>query len=68
MRCLASAANFLAAAVPLPVGDAMAQLAAEGIFVSAVGPAPFDRHIRITVGSDADHARLLAVLRRIAAR
>ena len=68
MRCLASAANFLAAAVPLPVGDAMAQLAAEGIFVSAVGPAPFDRHIRITIGSDADHARLLAVLRRLAAR
>ena len=68
LTCLPSAANFLAAALPLPAGEAMAQLSAEGILVSPVGPAPFDRHIRVTVGSDADHARLLAVLRRLAGR
>lgn len=68
LRCLPSAANFLAVALPPPAGEAIAQLSAEGILVSPVGPAPFERHIRITVGSHADHARLLAVLRRLASR
>jgi histidinol-phosphate aminotransferase len=68
MTCLPSAANFLAAALPLPAGDAIAQLAAEGILVASVGPAPFDRHIRITVGAEAEHVRLLAALRRLAGR
>jgi histidinol-phosphate aminotransferase len=66
--CLPSAANFLTVALPLPAGDAIAQLAAEGILVASVGPAPFDRHIRITVGSEADHARLLEALARLAGR
>jgi histidinol-phosphate aminotransferase len=68
MTCLPSAANFLAAALPLPAGDAIAQLAAEGVLVASVGPAPFDRHIRITVGAEADHARLLEALARLAGR
>lgn len=68
LTCLPSAANFLAAALPLSARDAIGQLAAEGILVAPVGPAPFDRHIRITIGADADHERLLAALRRIAGR
>ena len=66
--CLPSAANFLAAELPLPAGEAMTQLAAQGILVSPVGPAPFDRHIRITAGSESDHARLLAVLQQLVGR
>ncbi len=66
--CLPSAANFLAVALPLPAGEAITRLAVEGILVAPVGPAPFDRHIRVTVGSDADHARLLVALRRLASR
>ena len=68
LPCLPSAANFLAAAMPLPATEASARLAAAGILVSPVGPAPFDRHIRITVGSEADHARLLAALAPLTGR
>ena len=68
LQCLPSAANFLAVALPAAAGESVARLAAEGILVSPVGPAPFDRHIRITIGAEADHARLLAVLPRLAGR
>ena len=68
LACLPSAANFLAVAVPVPAAQAMARLAAAGILVSPVGPAPFDRHIRITIGSEADHARLLEALAPICGR
>lgn len=65
IECLPSAANFLAAKLAVPAAQAMPLLAAEGIFVSGVGGPPFERHIRITVGTDADHARLLAALERL---
>ncbi len=66
MDCLPSAANFLAARTPLPAAEAMARLAADGVLVSPVGAAPFERHIRITVGTEADHERLLRALARFA--
>jgi histidinol-phosphate aminotransferase len=68
LACLPSAANFLAVALPVPAGGALRQLAAEGILVAPVGAAPFDRHIRVTVGTAADHERLIAALARLVGR
>jgi len=65
IACLPSAANFLAARLALPAARAISLLAAEGVLVSAVGGAPFEHHIRVTVGTDAEHARLLAALARL---
>lgn len=63
--CLPSAANFLAARLPRPAAQVIPLLAAEGILVSGVGGPPFEHYIRITVGTEADHARLLAALERL---
>ena len=65
IECLPSAANFLAARMGGPAAGVMAALAAQGVLVSPVGPAPFERHIRITIGTDDDHVHLLDMLARL---
>jgi histidinol-phosphate aminotransferase len=59
---LPSVANFVSAELPMPAADAVKALQQRGILVGAVGPAPFDRHIRVTVGTAEDTD---AVLRAI---
>jgi histidinol-phosphate/aromatic aminotransferase/cobyric acid decarboxylase-like protein len=39
-----------------------------GIMVGAVGPAPFEQYIRVTVGTAEDTAAVLAALERILRR
>ena len=63
--CLPSAANFLAARMAGAAAGVVAALAGKGVLVSAVGPAPFERHIRISIGTADDHACLLDALAKL---
>jgi histidinol-phosphate/aromatic aminotransferase/cobyric acid decarboxylase-like protein len=51
---LPSAANFVAARMPMPAADAVARLSAAGLMTVPVGGPPFERHVRFTVGTPAD--------------
>ncbi|HUG99640.1 MAG TPA: aminotransferase class I/II-fold pyridoxal phosphate-dependent enzyme [Gammaproteobacteria bacterium] len=63
IECLPSAANFLAARLPLPSARAVAELSRAGVLVAPLGDGPFSHYVRITIGSAADHARLIEALR-----
>jgi histidinol-phosphate aminotransferase len=65
MACLPSAANFLAVAVGRPGPEAVAALAGRGLLVAPVGPAPFDRHVRVTIGTPADNDAAFDALCRL---
>ena len=62
---LPSAANFVSARLPIPASDAVRELMKCGILVGAIGPAPFERHIRVTIGSAEDTDAFLAALTAI---
>jgi histidinol-phosphate aminotransferase len=65
---LESAANFVSMQVPMPAADAIKAFEQRGILLAAVGPAPFDRHVRVTIGSAEDTDAVLAALKDILAR
>jgi len=62
---LPSVANFVSAQLPMPAADAVKALADRGILVVPVGAAPFDRHIRVTVGTAEDTDAVLAAIAEI---
>ena len=62
---LASAANFVSAQLPMPAADAVKAFEQRGILIATIGPAPFDRHIRVTVGSAEDTDAVLQSLEQI---
>ncbi|HJS32633.1 MAG TPA: aminotransferase class I/II-fold pyridoxal phosphate-dependent enzyme [Alphaproteobacteria bacterium] len=59
---LPSVANFVSAPLPIPASESVPLLAQLGVMVGAVGPAPFDRYIRVTVGTPEDTDVVLAAL------
>ncbi|MEO6269172.1 MAG: aminotransferase class I/II-fold pyridoxal phosphate-dependent enzyme, partial [Lautropia sp.] len=65
LPCLPSSANFLAVDCKRPAADVVPAMAAQGYLVSAVGPAPFARHIRLGIGTDDVNELALATLIRI---
>jgi histidinol-phosphate aminotransferase len=65
---LASAANFVSAQLPMPAADAVKAFEQRGILITAIGPAPFDRHIRVTIGSAEDTDAVLATLTQVLER
>ena len=65
---LASAANFVSAQLPIPAADAIKAFEQRGILIAGIGPAPFDRHIRVTIGSAEDTDAMLAALAEILAK
>lgn len=65
---LPSVANFVSAQLPMPAADAVKAFADRGILVVGVGAAPFDRHIRVTVGTAEDTDAVLAALEAIVRR
>jgi histidinol-phosphate aminotransferase len=65
---LPSVANFVSVQLPMPAADAVAAFAARGILVVAVGAPPFDRHIRVTVGTAEDTDAVLKALAEIVER
>ena len=62
---LPSAANFVAVRTPKPAAEVVAALARQGIMIVPVGGPPFDRHVRITIGSAEDTDAVLAALKGI---
>jgi histidinol-phosphate aminotransferase len=62
---LPSVANFIAARMPLPAAEAVKAFAQRGIMIGAVGAAPFENHVRITVGTSEDTDAVLAALAEI---
>ncbi len=65
---LASAANFVSAQLPISAMDAVKAFQQRGILIGAIGPAPFERHIRVTIGSAEDTDAVLAALKEILER
>jgi histidinol-phosphate aminotransferase len=59
---LASAANFVSAQLPMPAAEAVKALQQRGILVAAVGPAPFERHVRFSIGTPEDTDAVLQAL------
>ncbi len=59
---LPSVANFVSARLPMQAAEAVQRLARLGIMVGVVGPAPFERYIRVTVGTGEDTDAVLAAL------
>lgn len=62
---LPSVANFVSAQMPMPAVEAVKLLMQRGILVGIVGPAPFERHIRVTVGTVEDNDAILAAVDEI---
>jgi histidinol-phosphate aminotransferase len=62
---LDSTANFVSGQLPMPAADAIKAFEQRGILLAPVGPAPFDRHIRVTIGSADDTDAVLQVLEDI---
>jgi histidinol-phosphate aminotransferase len=62
---LPSVANFVSAQMPMPAADAVQALQQRGILVATVGAAPFDRHIRVTIGTAEDTDAVLGALEEI---
>ena len=65
---LPSVANFIAAWMPMPAAEAVKAFAAAGILVGALGVAPFENHIRVTIGTGDDTDAVLAALPQIVRR
>lgn len=65
---LASAANFVSAQLPMPAADAAKAFEPRGILIATIGPPPFDRHIRVTIGSAEDTDAVLEALTQILER
>jgi histidinol-phosphate aminotransferase len=59
---LPSVANFVSAQLPMPAIDAVKAFQQRGILIGAIGPAPFDRHIRVTIGTPDDTDAVLSAL------
>lgn len=59
---LPSVANFVSAQVPMPAADAVKAFQQRGILISAIGSPPFERHIRVTIGTAEDTDAVLAAL------
>ncbi|PKL95721.1 MAG: histidinol-phosphate transaminase [Gammaproteobacteria bacterium HGW-Gammaproteobacteria-8] len=64
-RVLPSAANFVLAEFDRPAAELNQALLRRGIIVRPVGNYGLDRHLRITVGSEAQNQRLLGALESI---
>lgn len=62
---LPSVANFVSAQLPISAADAVKAFFRRGILVGAVGPGPFERHIRVTIGAPDDTDAVLAALAEI---
>lgn len=62
---LPSVANFVSAQLPMPAVDAVKAFQQRGILIGAVGPGPFERHIRVTIGTPDDTDAVLAALAEI---
>jgi len=62
---LPSVANFIAAKMPMPAAEAVKAFAARGIMIGAIGAAPFENHIRLTIGTSEDTDAVLAALGEI---
>lgn len=65
---LPSVANFVSAPLPMPASESVPLLARLGIIVGAVGPAPFERYIRVTVGTPEDTDAVLTALGEVLRR
>lgn len=65
---LPSVANFIAARMPMPAAEAVKAFAQRGIMIGAVGAAPFENHVRVTIGTGEDTDAVLAALQEIAKR
>jgi histidinol-phosphate aminotransferase len=65
LKPLPSAANFVAVQTPKPAADVVAGLAKKGIMIVPVGGPPFEKHIRITIGTPEDTDALLAALKEL---
>jgi histidinol-phosphate aminotransferase len=64
---LPSVANFVSVQLPMPAADAVQSFADRGILVVAIGAPPFDRHVRITVGTAEDTDAVLKALAELLA-
>jgi histidinol-phosphate aminotransferase len=62
---LLSVANFVSAQLPMPAADAVKAFADRGILVVAIGAPPFERHIRVTIGTAEDTDAVLGALAEI---
>ena len=62
---LPSVANFVSAQMPMPAADAVKALQDRGILVVPVGAPPYDRHIRVTVGTAEDTDAVLQAVAEI---
>ncbi|HEX2114778.1 MAG TPA: aminotransferase class I/II-fold pyridoxal phosphate-dependent enzyme [Alphaproteobacteria bacterium] len=62
---LPSVANFVSAQLPIPAAGAVKAFFERGILVGAIGPAPFERHIRVTIGGPDDTDAVLGALAEI---
>ena len=51
--------------MPMPAADALKAFMQRGILIGAVGPAPFERHIRVTIGTPEDTDAVLGALEDI---
>ncbi|MDZ7749235.1 MAG: histidinol-phosphate transaminase [Halofilum sp. (in: g-proteobacteria)] len=60
-----SVANFVTVDAGRPAQPVFEALLAEGVIVRPIGGYGLPRHLRITVGSEADNARLLEALARV---
>jgi histidinol-phosphate aminotransferase len=49
----------------MPAADAVKAFQERGILISAIGPAPFERHIRVTIGTAEDTDAVLGALAEI---
>jgi histidinol-phosphate aminotransferase len=65
---LPSVANFVSAQLPMPAADAVKALQDRGILVVPVGAPPYDRHIRVTVGTAEDTDAVLEAVAEIVRR
>jgi histidinol-phosphate aminotransferase len=62
---LPSVANFVSAQLPMPAADAVKAFQQRGILISAIGAPPFERHIRVTIGTAEDTDAVLTALAEI---
>jgi histidinol-phosphate aminotransferase len=62
---LPSVANFVSAQLPMPAADAVKAFQQRGILISAIGAPPYERHIRVTIGTAEDTDAVLTALAEI---
>lgn len=62
---LPSVANFVSAQLPIPAVDAVKAFQQRGILITPTGAPPFERHIRVTIGTADDTDAVLKAVAEI---